>query len=132
MQCAEKAGDSKFMLAVGVLMVLLIALLGGLWLRERNARINDVAKIRRAYEAQMPQVTPAISPMALQSMLAAPQRESAKLGVADVVAVEQQELSGEMVRVTRITAQAGARIGLEPGQVLLVSPPPAMSQPDEK
>ena len=44
------AGDGRFVLAVGVLLVLIIAMLAFLWLRERKTRMgleNDLAQVRK-------------------------------------------------------------------------------------
>lgn len=115
--------DAKYLLVVGGLLVLIVVLLAGLWLRERrraNAARAELALTQRntvargQLQAALTQMLrgrgPASRPRALQ-------RED--------LPAETVTWNGHPRKVLRASAAAGERIGLLPGDVVVVAAPPA-------
>ncbi len=116
--------DGRYLLIVGGLLLAIIVILAALWLRERQAAVSaraDLARLRARGVGQ------ARLQQALGRMMAASRPAGRGAGVR---AIPREDLPSETVRwngrprtVLRLGAGAGRRIGLEPGDVIVVSPP---------
>jgi len=116
---AEKAGESDklFTAVVSLLMVGIIAMMAVLWYRERSARQSAETELVK-----------------IQSMLGKLARDGglpgAGRGVGPGDVVGRRELEGmQGIRAIIITPQAGDRLGLRPGDVLLVAEPQPATAP---
>ena len=114
--------EGKHYAIVGGLLVLIILLLSALWLRERRARVRaqrDLATLRED----------AAGRLQLQAAMGRMIRGGA---AADRRPLPREDLPRETVRwngqtreVLRVSAAAGRRIGLRPGDAVVVSADPA-------
>lgn len=118
------AGDARFVLAVGVLLVVIIGMLAFLWMRERRTRIgleNDLAEVRKDSMQRMTAM------QALQGLMAQTASPGAGGGVElfswqrDRVGDVKALVEGQPCAGVRITRQAGERLGFRPGDVICVS-----------
>ena len=113
-------GDGRYFLAVGVLLVLIIAALAALWLIERSRRMEAQREL-----ASRPQA------MDLRSMLPVLRGQGGAEGqlVAPVRREDQlhrpANLDGKGVTAVLISAEAGSRLGFQPGDVVLVAEAPS-------
>jgi len=119
---APAAGvDGRYYAAVGALLVVIIAVLGVLWLRERRM----TAALQRELAETRQRTATGAGLQAALSRLAAPRGPTTRpLARADLPA-ETVTWNGRSRTVLRVGAAAGRRLGLEPGDVIVVSPPPA-------
>ncbi len=111
--------EGRYFVIVTALMLLIILLLGWLWARERRAAASarqGLADLRRAAGANV------ISAQKLQSMLAGGMHRPLQ---RDDLPAETVMWNGRGRQVFRVSAAAGARLGLEPNDVVLVSPAPS-------
>jgi len=123
-------GDARHYAIVGTLLLLIIVLLGTLWLRERKAvstlgRELDAARRNAGAQAQ------------LQALLgrAMTGRATTRPLARDDLPVETVTWNGAPRPVRHISPAAGERLGLKPGDVIVVSPPPATrptTQPQQR
>ena len=109
--------DRKFLLAVGGLLLTIILLLSGLWVRMRRQVVrlrNEIATLQTQRGRMGPMMQLAMDQHTQRLML---NRE--KLPTRDVV------LDGRPARALRISAIVARRIGFAPGDVVLVDAMPA-------
>jgi hypothetical protein len=116
--------DTRYLAVVAALTVMIIALLAWLWLHERvalNAARAELATARRS---------PALS-MQLQAALAramaGPQSQPARPIQREDLPAETVNWNGVSRPALRLSAAAGERIGLRPGDVVVVAPAPTTS-----
>ena len=122
---ASTGGDTPYVVIVGILAGLIVVSLATLWLIERNRRVEAQRRLAEVaaqpgaqHKAQLARV--------LQAWLARQRRTEAPDGcvrpvqVADIV---QMHIEGDTRRLT-LSADAGRRLGLSPGDVLHVSEAP--------
>lgn len=110
--------EGRYFVIVTALMLLIIILLGWLWMRERRAATGarqDLLDLRRVAGANV------IGAQKLQSMLAGSMRRPLQ---RDDLPMETVTWNGRPRQVFRVSAAAGARLGLEPNDVVLVNPAP--------
>ncbi len=112
----SRGADTRYLALVGGLLVLIVALLAVLWIRERTNRISAQEQVvsllrdRKGMQAGMQQMMLAQKFMAVQPV----NRE-------DMI-TERGVLNGKTVTLVRISAAAGERFGFLPGDVVLVAP----------
>ncbi len=109
--------DRKFLLAVGGLLLLITLLLSGLWVRMRRQVVrlrNDIASLQTQRSGIAPLMQLAMEKHAQRLTL-----DREKLATRDVV------LDGRPTRALRISAVVAQRLGLAPGDVVLVDAAPA-------
>jgi len=120
------AAETKYLVAVGGLMVLIIILLGALWLRERRVSMaaqRELAALRRNAGAG------GRLQAALGRMLSGAHPASRPLR-RDELTSETVTWNGRPREVFRVSPAAGKRVGLRPGDVVVVSRP-ATTAPGE-
>jgi hypothetical protein len=119
---ADGTLDSRYLAIVGGLMVLIIILLAWLWLHERVAR-------NAAYRELVAARGNSALAMQLQATLgrgmAGPQTRPARPIQRDDLPAETVNWNGAPRSVLRLSAAAGERVGLRPGDVVVVAPAPA-------
>ncbi len=116
------AGDARFVLAVGLMLVLIIGMLAFLWQRERKTRVgleSDLAQVRKDAQQRM---------QALQGLMgqAAPSSVGGVepfswLKDRDAAPAAKAVVDGLPYAAVRITGEAGERLGFRPGDVICVS-----------
>lgn len=113
---ARPEGDGRFFLIVGALMLTIIALLSGLWLRThlRNAQLEAEVVAARSRRAKLEDFLKAY-------LLQNPPPEIIRGELATRPAV----LDGKDITLLRLNAELAAKVGLRPGDVLTVDPPAA-------
>ena len=114
--------DNRYFLVVGVLLLMIVLLLAALWVRERRtnaALLQDISLLQRA----------GTSKQQLQTVL---KQMVGRAGGAAWRPLQREDLPAETVQwngrprqALRVSAAAGERMGLHPGDVLVVSEPPA-------
>jgi len=128
--------EPRYLLLVGGLLVLIIALLAFLWLQERGRRQRAQTNLQAA-QAKLKKVQAVLGlPGGLASDAEAARRflrgaAGARGGGADGVApvdradlpAERGQLNGHPVTVLRLGAAGAKRLGFEPGDVIVVSEP---------
>ncbi len=120
----QPASDVKYLIVVSGLLMSIVILLSVLWLRERRDVAALGAELRIARQGAMNGQFKG----ALARMLAG-QAEPPALGLQrEDLPAETVTWNGQARTVLRVSATAGERLGLIPGDVVLVAPPPA-SQP---
>ena len=112
--------ESRYFAIVGALLVVIIVMLGALWLRERRA----VSALGAELEATRERATAGAGLQAALSRLTARQATTRPLAREDLPA-ETVTWDGRRRTVLRVSASAGRRLGLEPGDAIVVSEPPA-------
>jgi len=109
--------DTRFLVAVGGLLLVVIVLLAGLWLRMRRraeraeSQIAELARQRSQIGAAVQQV------MAEHAAGLAVEREALE--------PRRVTLDGRQVTALRLPAGEGERLGFQPGDVILVESAPA-------
>lgn len=106
--------DAKFFITIAVLLVLIIATLAALWMRERSAR-------RDAQSAMPDQLKSLLAQLDVAHMPSTASIDRADLQVRTV------NLDGESRQAFTITPAVGERMGFLPGDVVIVAQP--ASQP---
>lgn len=106
--------NTRFFLVVALLMLVIIALLSGLWLRAhlRAARLEAQVISARASGAKMEDF--------LKAYLT--QNPPAEV-VRGEPATRPAVLDGEAIAALRLSAEQATRLGLRPGDVVVVDPP---------
>ena len=127
------AGDGRFVLAAGVLLVLIIAMLAFLWLRERKTRMgleNDLARVRKETAQNLDVM------QALQGLTGQPGRTPHAGGIEAFSWLTDREgdavkavVDGQPCMAVRITREAGERLGFRPGDVVCVAAASAATRP---
>jgi hypothetical protein len=113
--------DAKYLLVVAGLMMTIVILLSVLWIRERrNVAIlqGELALARRSSARVDLQGE-------LARMLAARAEPQARALQRDDLPAQTVTWNGQPRTVLSVSAAAGKRLGLEPGDVIVVAPPPA-------
>ena len=115
-QPASPPSDARFFLIVGVLMLTIIALLSGLWLRAhlRKAQLEAQVLSARADRAKLEDF---LKSYLLQNP--PPQVIRSELTTRPAV------LDGKDITLLRLDADLAVKLGLRPGDVLTVDPPAA-------
>lgn len=111
--------DSRFAIIAGALMLLIIALLAGLWLRMR-------ARAMRA-ESELAQLRPMVRNKQDVQMLLAESLRRHPLQVTvqrESLKTEQVHLNGRDVKALHLPADAAETFGFMPGDVIIVDKPP--------
>lgn len=111
--------EGRYFVIVTSLMLMIIILLGWLWMRERRAAASarqELADLRRVAGSNM------IGAQKLQSLLAGGLQRPLQ---RDDLPSETVTWNGRAKQVYRVSAAAGARLGLEPNDVVVVSPAPS-------
>ncbi|HET6427859.1 MAG TPA: AbrB/MazE/SpoVT family DNA-binding domain-containing protein [Phycisphaerae bacterium] len=109
--------ETTFLMIAGGLMVLIMALLAGLWLkasRRAAAAEDQLAQLRRRDAASLAEFKELLRS---QPLIPAVDR--------DALPTREAVLDGKPVRAFRLPADVAERIGLAPGDVVLVEPAPA-------
>jgi len=116
---AVPVADAKYLIVVGALMVLIIFLLAWLWLRERRDAANARAVLAIARHS--------VDTQGLQTALGRMLGEQGALRPfqREDLPAETVQWNGQPRIALRVSAAAGIRLGLLPGDVLVVSQPPA-------
>jgi len=112
------ATSSGYLLVVGTLLVVIIALLAILWARERSGRMaaeSTAAGWKYGYECLRG---------SLEQMLADQQAVETPIDRQSLPA-EQVTLNGQPAVALRIDGESGRAMGLAPGDVLIVATMPA-------
>jgi hypothetical protein len=114
--------DSRYLIIVGALLLVIIGSLAALWMMERNRRItaeNDLV----AANGKMQSLQTAL----LGKMMAAGEGAAVPPINRRLIPSKEAQLGADRVRVFDVTSEAGRMIGFEPGDVIRVLPdqPPA-------
>ena len=123
----QTSQDSRYLLLVGGMLVLIIVLLGVLWMRERNARIAAEDRLARLRIQQQP----GQMGQALQQMILRRQMEVVGAIRREDLPRERGVLDGRPVTVIHLGASGGRRLGFEPGDVVAISSEPASAPSSE-
>jgi hypothetical protein len=107
----REQSDIMWPLTAGLLLLITLAT-ATLWMRERTGRAADRDALRQQIDVQEKQLM-------LQAMLQ-PQEPGAAVS-RDDLPMRYAELDGTQVPVRTLSAQAGERIGLMPGDVIVVA-----------
>jgi len=113
--------DAKYPLVVAGLMMTIVILLSVLWIRERRnvADLQDQLEIARRSSMR------GDLQGALARMLAGQTEPQSRALQRDDLPAQTVTWNGRPRTVLRVSAAAGRRLGLEPGDVIVVAPPPA-------
>jgi hypothetical protein len=124
---AKPSDDAKFFVTIAVLLVLIIATLSALWIRERSTRREAERALAQSSQFMPNQLNSILAQMSVgraQSMPAKPiDRADLQTGTVS--------LDGQDRPVFRISASAGGRMGFLPGDVVIVSMPASAPSGDE-
>jgi len=108
-----RRSDANFLIVAGALVVMILALLAGLWLKaDRRAKAAEAQLARCRTEMGLIRGL-------LQSTPLIPGVNREDLPTRQVV------LDGKSVRALRLSAAGAGQIGLKPGDVVLVDQPPS-------
>ncbi len=113
--------DAKYLLVVAGLMMTIVILLSVLWIRERR----NVASLQGELQIARRGAMRGDLQGALANMLAGQTEPRARALQRDDLPAETIAWNGQPRTVLRISAAAGQRLGLWPGDVIVVAPPPA-------
>ena len=116
--------DRLYTLLVGGLIVLILATLLYLWVNERKRRKSAEAAL-----AKMQQANRLLSQHAMGGDLFGGGPGGQTLSARDIVAKGPGELNGQLCTVLTVDADAAARLGLKPGEVLRAAPLAGTTQP---
>lgn len=109
--------NQRFVMIVGVLLLMIIALLAGLWLRERvraaraevrAAQAQEELRLRAKWTAQR----------ALESLI------ESRGGGLHVVSTQELTINGKKTEAFKISPDLANEIGFGPGDVIIVEQPP--------
>ena len=119
---ASPQADSRYLIIVGALLLVIIGSLAALWMMERNRRItaeNDLVAAN--------QKTQSLQTALIGKMMAAGEGAAAPPINRKLIPYKDAQLGADRVRVFDVTTEAGRMIGFEPGDVIRVLPdqPPA-------
>ncbi len=118
---SRPAGDAKSLLIVGGLLIVIIASLAALWQKERSRRGRAEETLVEMH-VQYSRLQTAAAQMTLSAQAGRPVRR------ADLPA-EEVTLNGQRRVALHLGADTGERMGFAPGDVILVSTRPAVTQP---
>jgi hypothetical protein len=118
------ARDTWYLIAVGGLLIVIVASLAALWLMERNRRVD--AERRLAEAGQGDPLAAALSQMGGVRRLSLPGAgPGGEIPISELVDVRTVELGGQPRKLWVLSSEAGGRLGLEPGRLYEVADPPA-------
>lgn len=120
----QPRADSRQLVIVGGLMLLIIGLLAFLWTRERSRRVTaqrQLAVLHQRHDALN---------TTLANVLVGRAEDSSRKVRREDLPQEQALLNGKKATVMRISATAGERMGFRPGDIIIVSPRPAQPATD--
>jgi hypothetical protein len=118
---APGSSDAKYLLVVAGLMMTIVILLSVLWIRERRNVAHYQNQLQIAHQNSIRSDQQA----ALASMLAGKIESRARALQRDDLPAEVITWNGQPRTVLRVSAAAGQRLGLWPGDVIVVASPPA-------
>ena len=113
--------DAKYLLVVAGLMMTIVILLSVLWIRERR----NVAHLQGELQIARRGAMRGDLQGALANMLAGKTEPRARALQRDDLPAEVITWNGQPRTVLSVSAAAGQRLGLWPGDVIVVAPPPA-------
>ena len=113
--------DARYLLVVAGLMMTIVILLSVLWIRERR----NVAYLQEQLQIARQGSMRGDIQGALQRMLAGQAEPQAQALHRDDLPAQTVTWNGQPRTVLSVSAAAGQRMGLEPGDVIVVAPPPA-------
>ncbi|MCY2932187.1 MAG: hypothetical protein NTV86_22365 [Planctomycetota bacterium] len=126
-------GDPRFVLAAGLLLVVIIGMLAFLWLRERRTRMGLEADLARVQKGASDDSTL----RALQGLMSQGGAVGSAGGVEAFSWTKDREgeplkavVDGRACMAVRITREAGERLGFRPGDVICV-PDSAAGKPGQ-
>lgn len=126
---ASPVGDPRFVLAVGLLLVVIIGMLAFLWLRERRTRIGLEEQVTQSRKGTADEAT-------LRALFSQVREVPSVGGVEGFSWTKDREgeplkalVDGKPCMAMRITRQAGERLGFRPGDVICVPESPAATGP---
>ncbi len=114
------------MTAAAVLMVVIIALLAALWVRERSGRIAAQQNAIR-WELQFKNLRGALG-----NLLPPGAQKATRPVVREDLPSKVVELDGRTARLLEVSASAGRRFGFRQGDLILVRGEPPTTQPRER
>lgn len=118
---APGGSDAKYLLVVAGLMMTIVILLSVLWIRERR----NGAILRGELEtARRGAIRSGLQGELARLMTGQPDPQSRALQRDDLPA-QTVTWNGQPRTVLSVSAAAGQRMGLRPGDVIVVAPPPA-------
>jgi len=120
----QPASDVKYMLVVSGLLMGIVILLSVLWMRERRNVASLTSQLRVASRGA---ITGNINSKDMARFLSGRQMPQARPLQREDLPAETVRWNGRPRTVLRISASAGERMGLRPGDVVLVAQPPAPS-----
>ncbi|MBN1941895.1 MAG: hypothetical protein JW849_01245 [Phycisphaerae bacterium] len=116
---ASTEPDNRFGLIVTALMIVIIVALAGLWIIERGRRL-DAETALRAQESASREKMQSMGEMLIRQMTQTP------ISIhRDQLAVQEVNWDGQPREVLLLPASEGETFGLQPGDAILVTPPPA-------
>ena len=114
---------TKYFLTVGILLVFVIGLLSVLWVRERKSCL-DAQSAAASWEMRFNQLQGV-----LPDLLAQQAGESTFPISRDDLPARAARLDDQPCTVLLLGTEAGGKLGFRPGDLILVSAPPAASAP---
>ncbi len=122
----QSAGGVKYLATVGVLLVIIIAMLAVLWVRERRGRIAAEVAAARAETALngLKEI--------LGGVLTATERGPARPVQRDDLPSREADLDGRRRTLLELGASAGRRLGFRPGDLILVGEDSPSTQPGDE
>jgi hypothetical protein len=118
---APGGSDAKYLLVVAGLMMTIVILLSVLWIRERR----NGAILRGELEIARRGAMRGNLQGALANMLAVQADPQSRALQRDDLPAQTVTWNGQPRTVLSVSAAAGQRMGLRPGDVIVVAPPPA-------
>ncbi len=125
----QPASDAKYMLIVSGLLMGIVILLSVLWMRERRNVASLNAQLRVASRGA---ITGQFSSNDMTRMFAGRQMPQARPLQREDLPAETVKWNGQPRTILRVSASAGQRMGLRPGDVVLVTSPPASAPATEQ
>ncbi len=123
----SSGNDKRFVIVTGSLLLLVIAMLAGLWLRMRTRALRAEQQVTRLVKTQQAGAGVRFSTGAksldatLQQMVAKAMSQAAN---RDSLRVEKVNLDGRNVEAVFLPADAAETLGFRPGDVIIVGKPP--------
>ena len=108
--------DTRYLLIVGILMLLIVVSLAVLWVTERNRRLTAETRAANAAATQQK-----IQGLLGQAVFGGGQGSARPIDREDILTIGEATLDGRQVRALTVKSDAGWRVGLRPGDVLIVA-----------
>ncbi len=120
-QPVPPSGDSRYLLLVGGILMVIVLTLAALWQIERRRRMASDEKLttysEKLYKANL------VSEMFRDNMIMIDRNSLAN---------EEVSLNGEQRKLFHVNAPDGEKMGFLPGDLVEIDNPPPASQPDEQ